>query len=121
MATRAVFDMGWKSHIITLAGAVGSVGRAFPLNHWFATESIRPSIVGEFEDSALMKVFGQAGVGLFAAPTAIEKQVRQQYGVDVVGRLESVQERFYAISLERKLKHPAVVSIVETAHGEIFD
>ena len=87
------------------------------LNHWFATESIRPSIFGEFEDSALLKVFGQAGVGLFAAPTAIEKQVKQQYGVNVVGRLESVQERFYAISLERKLKHPAVVSIVETRTG----
>ena len=90
------------------------------LNHWFATESIRPRIVGEFEDSALLKVFGQGGVGLFAAPTAIEKQVRLQYSVNVVGRLESVQERFYAISLERKLKHPAVVSIVGTAHREIF-
>ncbi len=66
-------------------------------------------------------MFGQAGVGLFAAPTAIEKQVKQQYGVNVVGRLESVQERFYAISLERKLKHPAVVSIVETAHRDIFE
>ena len=91
------------------------------LNHWFATKGIRPSVVGEFEDSALLKVFGQAGVGLFAAPAVIERQVQRQYGVSLVGRLESVRERFYAISLERKLEHPAVVSIVETAHRELFN
>ncbi len=82
---------------------------------------MRPLIVGEFEDSALLKVFGQAGAGLFAAPTVIEKETQQQYGVRLVGRLEAVREQFYAISLERKLKHPAVVSIVETAHRELFD
>ena len=91
------------------------------LNHWFATMGIRPSIVGEFEDSALLKVFGQAGVGLFAATTAIENHVQKQYGVRLIGRVEAVRERFYVISLERKLQHPAVVSIVETAHRELFN
>ncbi len=91
------------------------------LNHWFATKEIRPTVMGEFEDSALLKVFGQAGVGLFAVPTAIEKPVQQQYGVSMIGRLASVRERFYAICLERKLKHPALVSIVERTHRGLFN
>lgn len=98
-----------------------NTARRRSLDHWFAMKDMRPLIVGEFEDSALLKVFGQAGAGLFAAPTVIEKETRRQYGVLLVGRLEEVRERFYAISLERKLKHPAVVSIVETAHRELFD
>ena len=91
------------------------------LDHWFTTKGLRPLIVGEFEDSALLKAFGQAGTGLFAAPTVIEKETQKQYGVRVVGRLETVREQFYAISLERKLKHSAVVSIVEQAHRGLFN
>jgi LysR family transcriptional activator of nhaA len=65
-------------------------------------------------------VFGQTGVGLFPAPSVIEKEVRQQYGVCVIGRLKSVRERFYAISAERKLKHPAVVAISQVARQKLF-
>jgi LysR family transcriptional activator of nhaA len=90
------------------------------LEHWFDSEGIRPVIVGEFDDSALLKVFGQTGAGLFASPTAIEKEIRRQYGVRVVGRLESVRERFYAISVERKVKHPAVVAIANAARDKLF-
>ena len=72
------------------------------LEHWFDSEDIRPSLFGEFEDSALLKVLGQAGIGLFAAPTVIEKEVQCQYNGTVVGRLESVRERFYTISVEKK-------------------
>src|SRR5262245_9032503 len=90
------------------------------LDHWFDAQEIRPLVVGEFEDTALLKVFGQTGVGLFPAPSVIEKEVRQQYGVCVIGRLESVRERFYAISAERKLKHPAVVAISEVARQMLF-
>jgi len=90
------------------------------LEHWFDSEDIRPSVVGEFEDSALLKVFGQAGVGLFATPTVIEKEVQRQYGVRVVGRLESVRERYYAISVEKKVKHPAVVAIADEARQKLF-
>ena len=81
------------------------------LERWFDEHEIRPTVVHEFEDSAILKVFGQAGEGLFAAPTAIEKQVSEQYSVRVVGRIPEVKERFYAISVERRLKHPAVVAI----------
>ena len=90
------------------------------LEHWFDSEDIRPSVFGEFEDSALLKVFGQAGLGLFAAPTVIEKEVRRQYGVRVVGRLASVRERFYAISVEKKVKHPAVLAIADEARQKFF-
>lgn len=90
------------------------------IDNWFDTEKIRPVVLGEFDDSALLKVFGQAGEGLFAAPSIIEKEMRQQYDVRVVGRIESVRARFYAISVERKVKHPAVVAIVETARTKLL-
>ena len=90
------------------------------LEHWFDSEDLRLSVFGEFEDSALLKVFGQAGVGLFAAPTVIEKEVQRQYSVKVVGRLESVRERFYAITVEKKVKHPAVLAIADEARQKLF-
>jgi LysR family transcriptional activator of nhaA len=91
------------------------------LEHWFDAEDIRPAVVGEFDDSALLKVFGQAGAGLFAAPDVIEKEIRRQYGVRVIGRVESMKERFYAISVERKVKHPAVVAIADAARKKFCD
>ena len=90
------------------------------LDQWFDERKIRPRLVGEFKDSALMKTFGQAGAGIFAAPSAIEKEVREHYKVGVVGRVDSITERFYAISVERKLKHPAVVAIREAARDRLF-
>ena len=90
------------------------------LDQWFEAEGIRPTVIGEFEDSALLKVFGQSGAGLIAAPSVIEAEVRRQYGVQIVGRVEAVRERFYAISVERKLKNPAVVAITETARQKLF-
>lgn len=90
------------------------------LEQWFEAQGIRPRVVGEFQDSALLKVFGQAGVGVFAAPTAVEQDVRRHHSVSVVGRTEAVTERFYAISVERKLKHPAVVAISESARQTLF-
>ena len=91
------------------------------LDFWFDSEDIRPSVVGEFDDDALLKVFGQAGAGLFAAPGVIEKEICRQYGVRIVGRVESVRERFYAISVERKVKHPAVIAIAHAAREKLFD
>jgi LysR family transcriptional activator of nhaA len=90
------------------------------LEQWFEAQGIRPRVHGEFEDSALLKAFGQAGHGLFPAPMAIEDEVLRQYGVRIVGRAESVQMQFFAISVERKLKHPAVKAIAETARGKLF-
>lgn len=90
------------------------------LDQWFDAHNIQPRIVGEFEDSALLKVFGGAGVGLFAAPSAIATEVCRQYRVRAIGELPGVRERYYAISVERKLKHPAVVAISEAAREELF-
>jgi LysR family transcriptional regulator, transcriptional activator of nhaA len=90
------------------------------LDQWFQDNDILPTFVGEIEDSALLKVFGQAGAGCFAAPSVVEAEVRGQYRVEVLGRIDSVRERFYAISTERRLKHPAVVAISEAARKEFF-
>jgi len=90
------------------------------LQHWFDELSIRPLIAGEFQDSALMKIFGQAGIGVFPGPTVIEDEIRRHYGVALVGRTETVVERYYAISVERRLKNPAVVAISESARGKLF-
>lgn len=90
------------------------------LNQWFDRHDIKPRVVAEFEDSALLKVFGADGVGIFPAPTVMESDVSRQYGVQVLGRAPEVRERFYAISVERKLKNPAVVAISDAARHEIF-
>ncbi len=90
------------------------------LDQWFDDNGIRPQVRGELDDGALMKVFGQSGEGLFPAPTVIEAEIRRQYRVHVVGRIREVRERFYAISVERKLKHPAVVAISEAARLRMF-
>jgi LysR family transcriptional activator of nhaA len=87
------------------------------LEVWFQKQKIRPRVVGTFEDSALLDTFGQAGAGLFAMPAAVEADVRRQYRVRVVGRLDSVRQRFYAITVERKLQNPAVIAISERARA----
>ncbi len=90
------------------------------LNQWFDRHRIKPSIVAEFEDSALLKVFGSDGVGLFPAPTVVQEEVMAQYGVECLGHADGVRERFYAISVERRLNNPAVVAISESARQELF-
>lgn len=91
------------------------------LEQWFATAGIRPRITGEFEDSALLNVFGQTSLGIFAAPSVIEAEVEQQHGVVVIGRLNEVRESFYAIAVERKLRHPAIIALSEVARQTLFD
>jgi LysR family transcriptional activator of nhaA len=90
------------------------------LNQWLDRHDIKPRVLAEFEDSALLKVFGADGVGIFPAPTVMEADVCRQYGVQVLGRVPEVRERFYAISIERKLKNPAIVAISEAAQHEVF-
>ena len=85
------------------------------LDRWFATQEIRPVIVGECEDSALLQAFAQEGLGLFPVPTILEAEVRQQLGVDILGRVKAVRQRFYAITTEREVKHPAIVAMVRHA------
>lgn len=90
------------------------------LIQWFEANNLRPHIVGEFDDSALIKAFGQAGAGLFVAPSAIAEHVCEQYKVVVVGRIDSVVEHLYAITTERQITHPAIVAIRKTAREDIF-
>ena len=90
------------------------------LDQWFSRNGVQPRVVAEFEDSALMKVFGADGVGLFVGPSVVEREVCEQYGVQVVGVLNDIRERFYAVSVERRLKHPAVVSITDVARHRLF-
>ena len=82
---------------------------------WFDELQIKPQIVAEFDDSALLKFFGQSGYGVFCTPSIIEDHVQDQYGVAVIGRTREVTERFYGISPERKLKHPGAKHLVDAA------
>ena len=90
------------------------------LQRWFGEQQIRPRIVGEFDDSALMQAFGQSGSGIFIAPSVIADEVIKQYNVELIGQTEAVLESFYAISVERKVKHPAILAITEGARRELF-
>jgi LysR family transcriptional activator of nhaA len=117
-AHRRTFPRSLDGAPVLLPAAPTALRRS--LDQWFDSQEIRPQVKGEFDDSALVYAFGGAGVGLFIAPSVIEGQVRQQHGVRVVGRLDSVREQFYAISVERKLRHPAVVAISESARKTLF-
>jgi LysR family transcriptional activator of nhaA len=90
------------------------------LDSYFERTGVHPAIAAEVEDVALLQVLGGQGLGLFAAPSVVETEIRRQYGVQVVGRLTDVIERFYAISLDRKLKHPAVLAIAAAARDRLF-
>lgn len=90
------------------------------IDAWLVASGLQPAIVGEFDDSALMKAFGARGFGVFAVPRVLEDEVRAQYDVQVVGRADDVREVFYAITVERRLRHPAVVAVAETARDAIF-
>lgn len=90
------------------------------LERWFEAEDVAPHVVAEIADSSLLKTFGQAGMGMFAGPVVIEAEIRRQYQVETIGRVPGVVERFYAISIERRIKHPAVLAISSAARAELF-
>lgn len=90
------------------------------INQWMEARKIRPHVVAEFEDSALLKVFGAEGVGFFPAPSVVEREVAAQYGVEIIGRAKEVRERYYVISAERRIKHPAVLAITRSARKQLF-
>jgi LysR family transcriptional activator of nhaA len=90
------------------------------LDLWFDSQHIHPVVVGDFDDSALMFAFGQSGQGIFPAPSVIEKSIQRELGVRLVGRASKVKERFYAISVEEELHHPAVIAIRDAARQIIF-
>jgi len=90
------------------------------LDFWFDRIGVRPRTVAEIEDRALMKTFGESGAGIFTSPQAVEHDVLAKYRVELVGRTDEVTERFYAISAERRIKHPAISVITEAARTGLF-
>jgi LysR family transcriptional regulator, transcriptional activator of nhaA len=84
------------------------------LERFFLQHGIAPRIVAEFEDTALLKAFGERGEGVFAGPTVIEGEIQRHYQVAALGRADEIEEKFYAVTIERRISHPAVVAI-ETA------
>lgn len=117
-AARRRFPASLDQAPFLMPGPRSAVRRA--LDQWFEAQDVRPTIVAEFDDSALAKDFGKAGMGIFAAPNVIEDEVVQQYRVRIVGRANAVRQHFYAISVERKIKHPAVIAIREAARQKVF-
>ncbi|MBL6690502.1 MAG: transcriptional activator NhaR [Pseudomonadales bacterium] len=90
------------------------------LDDWFDQHGIRPNVVAEFSDSALLKAFGEAGYGVFPAPTAISEEITSMYHATCLGEIDSVSEQFFAISPERKLRHPAVLALTEHSRNRLF-
>ena len=87
---------------------------------WCTDHNIFPVIRGQYDDSALMKSFGKTGLGIFFMPSIIEKEVQEGFGLTVIGRSTTLKQKFYAISAERKVTHPAVAAICHTARDVIF-
>ncbi len=98
----------------------GSASLRHTLDRWFDSLDIKPDIVAEIEDSALMKVFGQHGVGIFPAPSVVADDVRESHGVTVLGESDELREHFYAITIERRIMHPAVAAIAEAARNGVL-
>jgi LysR family transcriptional activator of nhaA len=90
------------------------------LDTFLQQQDVRPAVTGEYADSALMRVFGQNGFGLFAVPTVLEREVQAQHGVELVGRLPTLTQQFYAVSAERRMEHPAVTAIARAARSRLF-
>ncbi|HXV68425.1 MAG TPA: transcriptional activator NhaR [Nitrospira sp.] len=90
------------------------------MDEWLARHDLRPTLIGEFEDSATLKAFGQEGYGLFPGSTVMEEEICRQYRVHVVGQLNSLKQHFYAITVERRLTHPAVLAVVRSARRELL-
>jgi LysR family transcriptional activator of nhaA len=101
-----------------MPGAGSSLRRN--LEAWFEQQGVVPNVLAEFEDRALMKAFGERGVGVFTVPTAVERDVIDKYRVEVVARTHEVGERFYLISPERRIKNPAVSAITDAARSGLF-
>jgi len=90
------------------------------IDQWFDLQDVRPDVVGEFDDNALLNTFGGNGLGLFPAPSVLAADVKEQFGADPVGPIAQVREQFFAISNERKIKHPAIDAILSAIHGKVF-
>jgi len=115
---RGHFPMSLDGAPMLMPTGSSSLRRSLEL--WFEQQGVRPVVVAEFEDRALMKAFGEAAAGIFTSPTTVEADVLAKYGVKVIGRTGEVTEHYYAISAERRIKHPAVAAITENARTLLF-
>jgi LysR family transcriptional activator of nhaA len=102
-----------------LLPAPGSALR-IAIDKWFESIHVRPRIVAQFEDVALLSVCGRHGLGFFAGHTAIEKEIIRDYRVQRIGAMQKYRAQFYAISVERRLQHPALVAITDAARTRLF-
>jgi LysR family transcriptional regulator, transcriptional activator of nhaA len=117
-ALRRKFPQSLDGAPFLLPGAPSALRRG--LDEWLRDLDVHPQIVGEFDDSALAKDLGRHGMGVFAAPSVIEEEVMHDYQVRIVGRAPKVRQQFYAISVERKVAHPAIAAICDSARRELF-
>ncbi len=99
-------------------GQQSSVRQRF--DQWLSKHRLRPRIIGEFDDSALMNAFGREGRGVFMSPTVLEAETRAQFGVEVIGRTDELVEEFFAISVDRRISHPCVAAITRAAKAQLF-
>jgi LysR family transcriptional activator of nhaA len=90
------------------------------IDEWLEAEDLHPRVVAEFDDPALMKAFGEAGTAAFPASSAVEREVVRQFRARPIGRVKSVRDRYYAISAERRLKHPGILAITTAARTDVF-
>ncbi|MES2756468.1 MAG: transcriptional activator NhaR [Pseudomonadota bacterium] len=88
------------------------------IDEWFEQQGVRPDVVGEFEDNALLNTFGRRGLGLFFATAALATDIAEQFGAVLIGLVPQVREQVYAISNERKIKHPGVEAILAKVHRD---
>lgn len=91
------------------------------LEGWLVRQKIKPRVVGEFDDGALMTAFGREGRGVFMAPSVLENETVAHYGVEVIGRSDELVEEFFAVSVERRITHPCVAAITQNARGRLFN
>jgi len=103
---------------VLLPGRSAALRRS--IDSWLESKDLHPLVRGEFDDTALLKAFGQSGEGLFPGSLAIQDEISRQYEVELVGEMQGVREHFFAISAERKIKHPAVLAIAQTARSDQF-
>jgi LysR family transcriptional activator of nhaA len=115
---RVQFPRSLDGAPVILPGSDSTFRRA--LDEWFRSRDVHPEIVAELDDLALASVLAEKGLGVLAAPDVIAKELRQRYGLQLVGRAKDIRQRFFAISIERKIKNPAVAAICEVARKEIF-
>jgi LysR family transcriptional regulator, transcriptional activator of nhaA len=97
-----------------------NMGMRAALDTWFDSKGIRPRVVGEFEDSALMEVCSTGGRGFTAVHTVVDRAALKHYGLRVIARVDECGTDFYAITAERRVKHPAAVAITEHAYSSVF-